>query len=308
MDKEHARFILRCFRPDGADAAQPDFAAALQLAAADRELGEWLARERADDAAFARALQAAPVPDGLRDEILAGLAAQRGEWGEWAGGAHPDDGPFIGALASIAPPVGLRGEILRAMERGAALPAAKAKPLPWLRLGAPLAAAAGIVFAFALDRPFVPPSAVRPALAEVGSRLPVNVVQAGFVRTFETPGFTLEHKNRDHAELFEHLHQRDLPCGDCGGIPKGLRDVPALGCRELEIDGHKGSLVCFDLGPDGIVHLILFRRDDIEGDLPCAKHPRISQSGAWSAAAWCEGDTAFVLLTAGEPAKLAAFF
>ncbi|HEY8990944.1 MAG TPA: hypothetical protein VIM46_03130, partial [Luteolibacter sp.] len=125
MDKEHARFILRCFRPDGADAAQPDFAAALQLAAADRELGEWLARERADDAAFARALQAAPVPDGLRDEILTGLAAQRGEW---AGEAHPDDGPFIGALASIAPPAALRGEILRAMERGAVPPAAKAKP------------------------------------------------------------------------------------------------------------------------------------------------------------------------------------
>jgi len=56
MDKEEARFILRCFRPDGADAENPDFAEALAWAAKDRELGEWLARERARDADFASAL------------------------------------------------------------------------------------------------------------------------------------------------------------------------------------------------------------------------------------------------------------
>ena len=53
MDKEQAKFILQSFRPDGADAADTDFAEALQLAVEDRELGEWLADERATDAAFA---------------------------------------------------------------------------------------------------------------------------------------------------------------------------------------------------------------------------------------------------------------
>ena len=57
MDKERARFVLSCFRPDGADAGDPDFAEALRMAAGDRELGEWLARERAQDAAFAQALE-----------------------------------------------------------------------------------------------------------------------------------------------------------------------------------------------------------------------------------------------------------
>ena len=32
MDKEEARFILRCFRPDGADAGNPDFAEAVTAA------------------------------------------------------------------------------------------------------------------------------------------------------------------------------------------------------------------------------------------------------------------------------------
>ena len=45
MDKEHAKFLLQSYRPDGADAQDSDFAEALQLAAEDRDLGEWLANE-----------------------------------------------------------------------------------------------------------------------------------------------------------------------------------------------------------------------------------------------------------------------
>ena len=56
MDKEQAKFILQSFRPDGADASDADFAEALEFAARDRELGEWLASERAADAQFANAL------------------------------------------------------------------------------------------------------------------------------------------------------------------------------------------------------------------------------------------------------------
>ena len=78
MDKEQARFVLRSFRPDGADGSDRDFAEALALATADRELGEWLAAERAFDAEFARALASIELPENLRDEILQGLAASRG--------------------------------------------------------------------------------------------------------------------------------------------------------------------------------------------------------------------------------------
>ena len=79
MDKEEARFILRCFRPDGADAENPDFAEALAWAAKDRELGEWLARERASDAGFAAALNSVTIPSILREEILVSLAMERGD-------------------------------------------------------------------------------------------------------------------------------------------------------------------------------------------------------------------------------------
>ena len=77
MDNEESRFILRCFRPDGADAENPDFAEALAWAAKDRELGEWLARERARDADFANALNSVTIPSILREEILVSLATLR---------------------------------------------------------------------------------------------------------------------------------------------------------------------------------------------------------------------------------------
>ena len=117
MDKEEARFILRCFRPDGADAENPDFAEALALAAKDRELGDWLAHERASDADFANALNAVTIPSALREEILAGLALERGDVTP-----RPDafDSSVIGAMAAIQMPPGLRSEILAAMERTAA--------------------------------------------------------------------------------------------------------------------------------------------------------------------------------------------
>src|SRR5262245_6410082 len=119
MDKEEARFILRCFRPDGADAENPDFAEALAWAAKDRELGEWLARERAQDADFATALNSVGIPPVLREEILVSLAMERG-----AAAMYPDsfDASVIGAMAGICPPSSLRGEILSAMERTAAEP------------------------------------------------------------------------------------------------------------------------------------------------------------------------------------------
>ena len=76
MDKEQAKFILQSFRPDGADAQDPDFADALAVAAEDRELGEWLAEERAQDASFAAALASVEIPEALRENILGVL---RGE-------------------------------------------------------------------------------------------------------------------------------------------------------------------------------------------------------------------------------------
>ena len=79
MDKERAKFVLQSFRPDGEDVNEPAFAEALELAAKDRELGEWLAAERAQDAAFAAMLSDVEIPEDRRlcGRIGLGQAARR---------------------------------------------------------------------------------------------------------------------------------------------------------------------------------------------------------------------------------------
>jgi len=296
MDKEEARFILRCFRPDGADAENPDFAEALAWAAKDRELGEWLARERSSDAGFAKALTAVTIPASLRDEIMAGLALERG-----AETGLPDefDACVIGAMAAVSPPPGLRGEILAAMERTVA-PAPAPNKILW-RFALPAAAAAGVVLAFLISGPSVP--ATNPvakndlgtgAIVPPGKLLTIGSVESGFIKTIESPGFTLDLKNPDHHALFEHLKSAKLPCPNrC--LPKGLKEVPGLGCRELEIEGKRGALVCFKQEND-IVHLVVFKRCDVSCRLPDTGKPDFKQRGNWSVARWTDDEWVYVLM------------
>ncbi len=298
MDKEEARFILRSFRPDGADAGDQDFADALKLALENRELGEWLASERAFDAAFAQALASVDLPENLREDILACLAVERGDFPQAADAA---DAAWIGALASIQPPANLRADVLAAMDRTRAVgPVAKGKISIFRRAVIPLAAAAGIALAFLVTRP----AKQTPPLAD--HRIPVSIVQAGFVKTYESPQFDLEAKNPQHVALIQHLKDRSLPCPSC--LPPGLGNVDGLGCRELVIEGKRGSLICFNRGADGIVHMIIFRREDLEGSFPDITHPEFARNGEWASARWQHGDNVFLLLEKGQGEKLSALF
>jgi hypothetical protein len=72
VDKTEAKIILQAYRPNGTDAADPQFAAALELARQDAELGAWFAEQQAFDRAITAKLRTAPVPADLRASILAG--------------------------------------------------------------------------------------------------------------------------------------------------------------------------------------------------------------------------------------------
>lgn len=296
MDKEHARLILRSFRPDGADVDDRDFAEALAIAHGDRELGEWLANERAFDAQFARALSAVHLPETLRADILRSLAVERGDFPQAEDAA---DAAFIGALASIHPPPGLRGEIIAAMELSAA---SNRKSPGFRRFALPLAAAAGVALAFLLTRGEKPSGAT----ASVKQPLPVDVVQAGFIRAFESPLFSLDEQREDHQVLIEHLKSKKLPCPGC--LPPGLTNVKGIGCRELVIDGRRGSLVCFDEREAGTVHLVIFRREDVAGELPPRDSPEFATKGGWAAARWEDDRNVFILIGHTGIEKLAALF
>ena len=295
MDKEQARFVLRSFRPDGADAGDPDFAEALKRAVENRELGEWLADERAFDAEFAMALGAVDLPGQLREDIFACLAGERGDFPQ---AEDMNDAAWIGALASLQPPAFLRDQVIAAMERTDVREVVRVSFFK--RAAIPLAAAAGIALAFFITRP-----ADSTALVKTSS-VPIDAVQAGFIRTYESPLFNLDEKREDHRLLVQNLEERKLPCPCC--LPPGFRNVKGIGCRELVIDGKRGSLICFDERENGVIHVVIFRREDVSGELPDKKRPIFTQCGSWATARWQQGDNVFLLMSHTEVEKLTALF
>ena len=300
MDKEQARFILRSFRPDGADANDPDFAEALKLAMENRELGEWLASERAFDAEFAQALSSVKLAENLREDILACLAAERGDFPQ---AEDASDAAWIGAIATIQPPAELRASILAAMDRTVTTDPAPVivhrKISIFRRLAIPLAAAAGIAIAFLVARPTIPTTVAQ------DSRVPMDVVLTSFARKLEAPDFGLDFKNTDHVQLIQHLKERELP--HCGSLPPGLVKAHGLGCRELVIDEKRGSVVCFKTSC-GIVHMIVFRREDVIGDFPEIKNAIAVQTGRWESAGWTHGDKVILLASNSKGVDLSSLF
>lgn len=77
MTNDEAKFILNAYRPNGEDANDPMFEAALAQAKRDPDLAGWFARLQAFDRAIASKLGETEVPEGLRAAILAGANVSR---------------------------------------------------------------------------------------------------------------------------------------------------------------------------------------------------------------------------------------
>jgi hypothetical protein len=293
MDKEAAKFLLQSFRPDGADASDADFADALLLASTNRELGEWLMHERAFDAKFAEALERVTLPHGLRESVLLTMSHDAA--------LMPDAllDPFMfDALAAFPVPCHLRDRVIESMTQTAA----KQRPSTnrW-RFALPFAAAAGIAMAFLLGE-----NKSSPVAQFDEGKISVSALEAGFVSAIGSPKFHLDQKGDETKQLIAHLRKHGLPCG-AGHLPPGLVGVKGLGCCELKIAGKRGSLFCFD-DVSGTVHLIIFKRNDVSGNLPEATNPEIDQSGAWAKACWQKDGYAFALMGMRSPSSLADFF
>lgn len=280
MDRDQAKFILSSFRPDGADADSPEFTEALHLAIADRELGDWLAKERADDAVFAGALAKLNLPEDLREGILAAMAAERGHEPP----RDDQDLAFAEALSVIRPPAGLREEVLMAMQQSVP------RKSGW-QWAVPFAAAAGIMLALNLSRD----EPVLPTVPVVSGAVPVSHVEAAAIQALTSPEFSLERKSADHEELFRFIRASNRAC-PAGCIPKGLQKVPGLGCRTIEVDGKPGAIVCFLRGENDVVHLVVFRREDVEVSSGDGAGPELEQHGEWAVAKWTEKGRTFLLL------------
>ncbi|HWC61395.1 MAG TPA: hypothetical protein VHC44_17005 [Verrucomicrobiae bacterium] len=71
MTNEQAKQILQLYRPGTADATDPAFAEALEACERDAELKQWFSNHCALYAAIRSKLKKIPVPEGLKEQIIA---------------------------------------------------------------------------------------------------------------------------------------------------------------------------------------------------------------------------------------------
>lgn len=302
MDKERAKFILQSFRPDGEDASEPAFTEALKLAAKDRELGEWLADERAQDAAFAAMLSEVEIPEDLRDaifDVLEGAQEQPAEF----------DADFVGALAAVRAPEGLRDQILGAMEVEQKVMEMPQRHRRGFFKAAMWTTSAAAVIAVMVAVTVFFAGAGGNALAGTTAR----ELEYSAIAMLESPFFSLDLENDRQAALYEWLEGKSLPSPE--QLPKGLEDVRGVGCRLLEIGEQKsrGSLICYKKNGT-VVHLVMMERKAVAADemgemKDAAKSCRdCDKNEKWAVTQWADAEHTYLLLGKMAPEKLAAVF
>jgi len=293
--RERYKFILSSYRPDGADSHDPDFAEALQMAAEDRELGAWLAEERAHDAMFANALQEIELPDGLKEEILSVLEY------DGAGTEHDSiDGDFIGALASISPPEGLREQILSAMEMEShASTNEKVVAFPiwkWASIAvAALVALSFIVINLGGDSQDAPAIVMKDVQLQGG-----NVVSASY---------EMDVTSNQLADVNDWLKDQSYPVAT--DIPKGLAQADPQGGKKIIINGVEVSVVFFEKKQMGKLFLLIIDSKDVKNidDLTELEKVTIRECGTcprydFTVVSWRKGDKAYMLLTKADTSKV----
>lgn len=299
MDTEQAKFILASYRPDGADANEEAFSEALALAASDRDLGQWLAAERAHDAAFSAALNSVTLPEDLREKLLAAVDSHAQQIA-----VDEHDGALIGALAQIQPPAGLRDQILAALDvEEKVVPMKKKSPFRAVVTGLAVAAAIAVaaIFAFQVS-----------GGEQAGALTAGHFAHSGrnyLARNFDKAA--LDAMNTDVEQLYNYLETHDS--AGPNAVPGALAEARGIGCKTIEIEGHPASLVCYMLATGEVVHIVTVDRALFDEDLAAlaaaGENCYFCPAGTWAITSWQDGDKAhFAYSSDMNPAQLSTLF
>ena len=277
MDREQARFVLRSFRPGGADARNPDFEEALAVAADDPRLGEWLVGEREQDASVAASLKDLTIPSNLRSSILAVLKADAA--GNKGGPGvpledttenlpDPESSP-VSSLVSEAPPEELKEQTLKILKveiagKPMAVAAAGGQPAEevsmeqgWLK--AAVAAVLLVLGAFVAFE--VTSSSFGPREGQ-GETIVLRVLENGAIAEVVRQGFFPLQSGR----LQEHqawIRENNAPGFDLDELPEGILEGKPIGCRIFMMGATRVSHLCFDKGGNRI-HLAVLGSENLD--------------------------------------------
>jgi hypothetical protein len=151
---------------------------------------------------------------------------------------------------------------------------------------------------------------------QISKGWPMRAAAAAILLLVAISGFLLRHHRARFADFRQELISRDwagdphldFESSDIRQIkqwlgerhasadftlPPGLNGLHIQGCRLVERDGEKVSLLCLAEGPK---HLHLFVVDHADfADLPPQGAPDFEKCGVWKTASWWQGNKTYVL-------------
>lgn len=248
------------YRPGGQDAADPQFAAALEFARQDAELGEWLARQRAFDELMSQSLKAVAVPARLRASLLAQAPALR-----------------VAAPSRRAP----WQQAVAAFFNTPIIPEKRILNSPWWGRWSVRAAAA--MCALLLVAVPVALSSLQP---QVFTRYLNDIVAASWDDTRH-----LELRTNDLATVRQWLQTQQVD--STFAVPPALQTATLHGASVLNWNGRKVAFLCY---LDGLQHLHFLVSDLADApDAPSPEMLKVTESNHWTTYSWVENQTAYVL-------------
>lgn len=115
----------------------------------------------------------------------------------------------------------------------------------------------------------------------------------------------VDHHSRDLAVIETSLAGDDSPVPK--RLPQGLKSLPVLACKCIQVNGRRASMICFNLDDGAEAHLIVMDNTGMEA-LPPEQEPEFLQSKNWSMASWSDGPQSFLLATTGDLKALKKLF
>jgi hypothetical protein len=110
---------------------------------------------------------------------------------------------------------------------------------------------------------------------------------------------------QDVTRIKQWLKDRDIDTSF--ELPVALRDQPAQGCRVVDWNGRKVTLICFML--NGKDHVDLFVLDATHfRDFTPSQTPRFAQADGLTTAAWTKGNRTYLVASTADETVLRKYF
>ena len=162
------------------------------------------------------------------------------------------------------------------------------RPEPWWRQPVKLAVAAGVMFLMGLALFWLLPQRSAQLVSFRDAMARCSLQEHGHV-VFES---------HDLAKIQNWLQNRNMETNF--DLPAGLKSGPAEGCRVVNWDGQKATMICFVRDDGQHMDLFVMNRAGLP-EVPAGSPPQFAEANGLMTAVWAKGDKVYLLT--GDDAK-----